>query len=253
MTEYRPYVTWGLIAANAAVFIAEMFFGGSENAGTALQFGALYVPYVLGRGEWFRLFTAMFIHFGIQHIASNMMSLAVLGNYVERYLGRVRFLILYLVSGLGGNLLVLFLETRSSADRNALSAGASGAICGLMGVLVIIAVRRAMLQKRLQERLADAGFSGSFAGMPRQEVQELMMRTSPEVRDEVRRLAQKMGRLPALPLKRVAIAVFLMLYPGLVDRSVSMEAHLGGLLTGLVLAALMSARLMNSSGDAYFK
>ncbi len=245
MTEYRPYVTWALIAANIAVFFAELFFGGSENANTALRFGALYVPYVTGRGEWFRLFTAMFVHFGIQHIASNMISLAALGNYVERYLGRVRFLILYLASGLGGNLLVLFMESQSTARQNALNAGASGAICGLMGVLVIIAVQRSVLQRRLRDKLASAGFSGnaagSFSGISGQMLQELMMKMSDNERAEIRRLASKIGRLPALPLRRVMIAVFLMLYPGLIDRSVSMEGHLGGLITGLALAALFAA------------
>ena len=100
----------------------------------------MYAPAVV-LGQWWRLFTAMFLHFGLAHIASNMLSLYLLGRPCETVLGHVRMLILYLVSGVAGNVLTLIadlyengFDPRSmtvTTDNFAVSAGASGAIFGL--------------------------------------------------------------------------------------------------------------------------
>ena len=86
----------------------------------------------------------MFLHFGIEHLLNNMVILGALGWNLELETGKIRFLIIYLVSGIGGNLLSLYLGV-SSAEY-AVSAGASGAIFGLMGALLyIVAVNRGRL------------------------------------------------------------------------------------------------------------
>lgn len=188
MKQRIPYVTISLVTANVIVFCLELFAGGSEDPAVALKAGALYVPLVLEEGQWFRLISSMFIHFGSQHLGSNMISLFAIGPYVEAYFGRWRYLILYFVSGLGGGLLTMAVEMITG--RFALSAGASGAIFGLLAVLII------------------------FAMTP--------------------------GLRRFFPKSRVAAAVLFSLLPGLTEEGISMTAHLGGLVTGFILAWFMN-------------
>lgn len=126
-----------LVGINILIFALEGFAGGSQSTAVALQFGALSADLVLS-GEWWRLFTSMFIHFGSSHLVSNMVTLFLFGNAVERLLGWWKMLIIYLASGLAGNVLWLALEMRSQSYT--VSAGASGAIFGLVGVYVAMAL-----------------------------------------------------------------------------------------------------------------
>ncbi|MFD8479184.1 rhomboid family intramembrane serine protease [Kitasatospora sp. NPDC059673] len=88
-----------------------------------------------GPQEWYRLVTAMFVHGGLLHIATNMFSLWVLGPQLERVLGRVRFLGLYLVAGIAGNALSFLL---SPPHAQLFTVGASGAIFGLLGATAVL-------------------------------------------------------------------------------------------------------------------
>ena len=136
--DYKPIVTLILIGLNVIVYIAECLHGNPEDVNNLLNMGAAYTPYIAGNGEWYRLFTSMFLHFGIEHIASNMIALIAVGQYIEWYFGTVRYLVIYFVAGLTGNILFLIVEifTRDFAA----SAGASGAISGLFGALIILAI-----------------------------------------------------------------------------------------------------------------
>ena len=97
--------------------------------------GVLYGPLVAD-GEWWRLFTSMFLHYGPIHLALNMLALWWFGSAVEQVLGRGRYLLLYLVSGLAGSAGALLL------DPNALTAGASGAIFGILGAAFVLERQR---------------------------------------------------------------------------------------------------------------
>ena len=130
-------VTLVLVVINILIFALESLAGGSESTAVALKFGALTSDLVRS-GEWWRLFTSMFIHFGSSHLVSNMVTLFLFGNAVERLLGWWKMLIIYLASGLAGNVLWLALEMRS--ESYTVSAGASGAIFGLVGVYVAMAL-----------------------------------------------------------------------------------------------------------------
>lgn len=130
-------VTFVLIAINVIIFIIESIAGGSTKTSVALKFGAQYTPN-LRRGQYYRLFTSMFLHFGLIHIACNMYALYSLGPALEYICGPVLYLVIYLVSGLCGNLLTWGVE--SINHKYSLSAGASGAIFGLMGAYLIIAL-----------------------------------------------------------------------------------------------------------------
>lgn len=133
-------VTFGLIAVNVIVFVIETLAGGSTSLPVALRFGAMTVR-DLQRGQWWRLFTSMFVHFGFIHLICNMMSLYYLGEVLEQSMGSSIMsgsqfvLVVYICAGLLGNLLTWAVQ-QGQRRYNVVSAGASGAICGLLGVYV---------------------------------------------------------------------------------------------------------------------
>jgi membrane associated rhomboid family serine protease len=140
-----PVVTYTLIAINVLAYLAEI---GSEQIvndfamlGVAAdQYGLIY-PGGVADGEWYRLITAAFLHsppqasFGIGHILFNMWALWVVGPQLEQVLGRWRFTALYLLSALGGSVLLYLVDPSGAA------VGASGAIFGLFGAFFVIAKR----------------------------------------------------------------------------------------------------------------
>ena len=124
-----PYVTLGIILINFVMFLLTYLFGkGSEDAYTLVQFGALYKPLVLG-GDYYRLITTAFLHIGVIHLLVNCYSLYVIGSQLESFLGKFKFLFVYLVSALSGSLMSIIFNTH-------VSAGASGAIFGLLGSML---------------------------------------------------------------------------------------------------------------------
>ncbi len=139
MYQKKAFCTIALAAVNIAVFLILSFQGATEDAGFMLEHGAMYAPDILYAGKYYELFTCMFLHFGFEHLMNNMISLVLLGWQLEMEAGRVRFLLIYMISGLGGNLLSLIMDLRTA--EYAVSAGASGAIFGIIGALFYIAVR----------------------------------------------------------------------------------------------------------------
>jgi rhomboid protease GluP len=123
----RPVATWGLLGIIAIVFVLETLAGGSTDTGVLIRMGAKVTP-LIAAGQYWRLFTAMFLHIGLMHIFFNGYALVVLGTELERLLGWARFLAIYLLSGLVGNM-------ASYAFSTSVAAGASGAIFGLIGAL----------------------------------------------------------------------------------------------------------------------
>lgn len=131
--------TVALIVINVAVFFIMSLFGNTEDVMFMLEHGAMFEPLITEEHEYYRIITSMFLHFGIEHLLNNMVMLGALGWNLELETGKIRYLIIYLVSGIGGNLLSLYIGV-SSAEY-AVSAGASGAIFGLMGALLYVAAR----------------------------------------------------------------------------------------------------------------
>lgn len=136
--------TTGLIVINVLVFFLLSLRGDTESGYFMLQYGAMYEPLVTDGHEYYRLITSLFLHFGIQHLLNNMVMLGALGYQLENEVGRVKFLLIYFISGIGGNLCSLYWNV--SHGEQVISAGASGAIFGLMGsLLYIVAVNRGRL------------------------------------------------------------------------------------------------------------
>lgn len=137
MVASRPYATYGLIAANVIVFaICVMQAHGVEMLSSPLfVHWALFKPWVAD-GEYWRLLTAGFLHFSVTHIAVNMISLYILGRDLEIAVGIPRYVAIYVTSLLGGSAAVMLL-----GSNNAVNAGASGAIYGLMGAVLVVVLK----------------------------------------------------------------------------------------------------------------
>lgn len=138
MYRRKAPCTAALIVVNVAVFIFLSFGGMTEDAYYMLRNGAMYLP-LLQQGEYYRMFTSIFLHFGFSHLVNNMLMLGVMGWQLELVTGRIKFLTIYFAAGLGGNVLSALAELRTG--DYAVSAGASGAIFGIIGALLYIAVR----------------------------------------------------------------------------------------------------------------
>ncbi|MDQ6874182.1 MAG: rhomboid family intramembrane serine protease [Actinomycetota bacterium] len=176
--------TVALIAVNALVFL--LGAAGSTAAAAGSGISSLHLRFGLignavAQGEYYRLFTAAFLHFGFLHIAFNMYALWLFGQELERLYGRVRFLALYFVSALGGSALAYLIT-----DPRQLSAGASGAVFGLFGAYFVTA----------------------------------------------RKIGLRTGGILAL----VAINLAL----GFIIPNIGWQAHIGGLVTGAAVAAVLA-------------
>lgn len=129
----RPLVVWIVLAANVVMWLLMTLAGGSENSEVLIRFGAK-VNTLIAVGEYWRLITPIFLHVGIMHLAFNSYALFAIGPEVERIFGHIWFLLLYLVAGFGG-------VVASFTFNDHLSAGASGAIFGLVGALAVFFLR----------------------------------------------------------------------------------------------------------------
>lgn len=136
----RSEVTRVLILINVAIFLVTVASGANFVSGqghSSVYDRFALVPPAAAHGEWYRLISSMFLHYGLFHIAFNMWALFVIGSPLEAMLGRLRFIALYFLAGLGGAVLSF-----STGPLTAPAAGASGAIFGLFGAFFVILRRR---------------------------------------------------------------------------------------------------------------
>ncbi|MBM3801212.1 MAG: rhomboid family intramembrane serine protease [Acidimicrobiia bacterium] len=180
-------VTHLIIAINLLLFILLEWNGGSRNPQVLIEFGARFTP-LIRDGQYWRLLTNTFLHAGYLHVLFNMYGLYNLGSVLERLYGPTRFLFLYLCSGIAGSV-VSWLATQS------LSVGASGAVFGVAGVMVVYGFKH---KKTIPHEMAS-----SFGK----------------------------GALPFIALN---------LYLGFSHPQIDNYAHIGGLLAGMLLSALMN-------------
>ena len=189
LEEFRKEpVTVILILINVLVFLVSDLTGYSQDVMHMLDLGAAYTPLITEGGEVYRLFTSMFLHFGIAHLLNNMLVLFVLGSRLERAAGKLRFLVIYLLGGVAGNVISLLLEL----DRGdySVSAGASGAVFAVMGAMIYIVVRNR-------------------------------------------------GWLEDLSWRQIVVMALFSLYFGFASSGVDNAAHVGGLISGGILAVIL--------------
>lgn len=189
LEEFRKEpVTFILILINVLVFLVSDLTGYSQDVMHMLDLGAAYTPLITEGGEVYRLFTSMFLHFGIAHLLNNMLVLFVLGSRLERAAGKIRFLVIYLLGGVAGNVISLLLEL-DSGDYS-VSAGASGAVFAVMGAMIYIVVRNR-------------------------------------------------GWLEDLSWRQIVVMALFSLYFGFASSGVDNAAHVGGLISGCILAVIL--------------
>ncbi|EGQ3706260.1 rhomboid family intramembrane serine protease [Staphylococcus pseudintermedius] len=132
MYRFTP-ITYAVVAINVLIWLIVTWFTPHHTDYEIINLGAL-AHFNVVHGEWYRLITSMFLHIEFQHLLLNMLSLFIFGKLVEAFIGPLKMLGTYILSGIIGNLISLALITTS------LSLGASGAIFGLMGALIALMI-----------------------------------------------------------------------------------------------------------------
>jgi membrane associated rhomboid family serine protease len=142
MARSSSLVTYAIIAINLLVYAILALWSQSLDISmdVLIKVGAQQAAYIEATGQYWRIFTAMFLHLSLLHVGVNMLSLFFIGRVVETFYGHWRYLVIYLVSGLVGGIATFFLQP------DAWAVGASGAIFGVFGALGVfyVANRRAM-------------------------------------------------------------------------------------------------------------
>lgn len=170
---------------NIVLYVGVELFGDINDVIYIYSQGASEWHSVLENQEYYRLFTCMFIHFSFSHLASNMMSLLAIGHQLEPAIGHIKFIAIYMISGLCSSLASVFYHAHM--DESAISAGASGAIFGIFGAYAIFA------------------------------------------------LFDKLKGRP-VPAMRIALMSILVLASGFNSTSIDNAAHLGGIISGCIIA-----------------
>ena len=130
-----PIMTLLILFINIAVFIYLSIIGDTTDAKFMLGKGAMYNQTVFSNHEYYRFVTCLFMHYDLNHLFSNMVSLVFIGNEIENKYGKIKFLIIYFLSGIIGSLISVMYY--NYIGDNVISAGASGAIYGLMGAVLV--------------------------------------------------------------------------------------------------------------------
>jgi rhomboid protease GluP len=142
-------VTQILIALNILMFAGEISLGGSTNPEVLYRMGALFPPTVRA-GEWWRLITSLFLHFGPLHLAMNMFALWLLAPFCEFAVGSRRFLLVYLSAGIGSMAVVMAFASGPHGQQ--ITVGASGSVMGLVGATAALMLRGWLSEKALSAR-----------------------------------------------------------------------------------------------------
>lgn len=190
----RQPVNLILISINVIVFLVLSFMGDTEDAYFMFLHGANFTPSVVCDGEYYRLISCMFLHFGIEHLFYNMLVLLFLGDTLEKTAGKVRYLIIYLAGGILGNVASVVFDLFT--EEYSVSAGASGCIFSVIGALVCVVI----LNK---------------------------------------------GKLEDYSGRRLLMMAGLSVLQGLTAAGIDNCAHIGGMLSGFLLALLFHRKLKN--------
>lgn len=185
-----------VILVNVLVYLILESIGETNNADFMLDYGAMYPVSIMEYGQWYRIFSSMFMHFGIAHLVNNMVILFFLGNTLETFIGSIKYVIVYLTAGISGGLLSLWYMLKT--DDFSVGAGASGAVFGVIGALLFISVRTK-------------------------------------------------GKYKDLSPRRLVFMVCMSLYYGFTAVNVDNMAHIGGLLAGFILGAVLFRNDMSRS------
>lgn len=213
MSDWRSYcVTLGLLVLNIVGYIFCTQMGE-----VVYTIGSMNAEKILVAHEYYRFLTSVFLHADIEHLVSNMIFLFGLGQMVEQVTGHISFSIVYLLSGFGGSIFSILYAVLTGKIYDAV--GASGAIFGLVGALFILVVAR-----DLKRRSHSQG--------------------TVEILDQ--RGRQMPGAYESVSVGRIIFAVVYMIYSGSRAAGVDNAAHVGGLLCGIMIMAVIN--IVNTGG-----
>lgn len=133
-----PIATLVLVLINILAYLITNSLAEGNMSAFIFYNGGAYWRLIFEEKEVYRLFTCMFLHFSADHLINNMVTLAIIGQQSERFLGHLRFVIIYLLSGIGASIMSSIYYMNNMHNEIALSAGASGAIFGILGALIIV-------------------------------------------------------------------------------------------------------------------
>lgn len=215
VSDWRSYcVTLVLLVFNIVGYILCTQMGE-----VVYNMGSMNAERVLVDRQYYRFVTSIFLHADIEHIVSNMIYLVGLGQMVEQMTGHVRFAVLYLLSGFGAGVFSIMYAVLTGDIYDAV--GASGAIFGLIGALFILLVIRDM-RRRSRRRSGDAG------GMSEQvDVLDADGRVMPDGYENI-------------SVGKMVFVVVYMIYAGTRAERIDNAAHVGGLMCGLLIMAVMN-------------
>lgn len=183
-----------LVVLNILVFVILAMLGDTEDPAFMAEHGAMYYYGIVVEGKYYLMLTSMFLHFGLVHLTENMFMLVLVGNTLERMMGKTRYGIIYLLSGIGSSIFSLFFTLIPSPSTA--SAGASGAIFGVMGGILFLVIKDLVTKKKTI--------------------------------------------LKELSIGEVIWIIVIGLGYGFIVNGVDNAAHLGGLLCGFVITAVLS-------------
>lgn len=213
VSDWRSYcVTLGLLVLNIVGYIFCTQMGE-----VVYTIGSMNAEKILVAHEYYRFLTSVFLHADIEHLVSNMIFLFGLGQMVEQVTGHISFSIVYLLSGFGGSIFSILYAVLTGKIYDAV--GASGAIFGLVGALFILVVAR-----DLKRRSHSQG--------------------TVEILDQ--RGRQMLGAYESVSVGRIIFAVVYMIYSGSRAAGVDNAAHMGGLLCGIMIMAVIN--IVNTGG-----
>ena len=213
VSDWRSYcVTLVLLVFNIVGYILCTQMGE-----VVYTIGSMNAEKILVAHEYYRFLTSVFLHADIEHLVSNMIFLFGLGQMVEQVTGHISFSIVYLLSGFGGSIFSILYAVLTGKIYDAV--GASGAIFGLVGALFILVVAR-----DLKRRSHSQG--------------------TVEILDQ--RGRQMQGAYESVSVGRIIFAVVYMIYSGSRAAGVDNAAHVGGLLCGIMIMAVIN--IVNTGG-----
>lgn len=193
--DYYSLINTIIVVLNIVIFVIVDLSHSSENVEWMLRCGALYEPYVLGNHEYYRLLTSMFLHFGTAHIFNNMLVLWFLGGTLEKLTGHIKYTFIYFLSGILAGCFSIGYNILNG--QTVVSAGASGAVFGVVGALLYVVLRNR-------------------------------------------------GRAEGLTKRQMLVFIFLSLYGGFANQGIDNAAHVGGFISGFLLAVLLYRKPKNN-------
>ena len=138
--NFIPIITITLIAINFLIYAIMEAIGDTSNSMFMESHGAMSWRLLFEEHQIYRLVTCIFLHFGAEHLFNNMITLAVIGNETEHILGHIKFIIIYLLSGIGASFISAIYNMNVNHELYVISAGASGAIFGILGSLLVTSI-----------------------------------------------------------------------------------------------------------------